>query len=242
MTQLIDMHNHILPGVDDGSKDMDMSIKMLHIAASEGITSIILTPHNKPNHRNVHKDSMSARIEELRRQCELNGINIEFYTGNEVFYRSGVIDAIEEGRAMTMAGSMYVLLEFTPETEWDYVRRGVYEVVSGGYTPIVAHVERYNHVMKSMDRVYELCDMGAHLQVNASSVMGEVGREIKNATKKLLKQDLVDFIASDAHDDKKRTPKLADCAKYITKKYGADRAQKIFVDNPKCIIENQYIE
>lgn len=241
MDRVFDIHNHILPGVDDGSKDMDMSIRMLKIAAKDGITDIILTPHNKPDRRNVYASEMLPMIEALKKRCKEEGIEIRLHRGNEIYYRKDVVERLEIGKATTMAGSRYVLLEFSPKDTWDYVKKGTYEILAGGYMPIIAHVERYEHVVSHISRVSELCDMGAYIQINASSLMGEVGRPIKKISKELMKEGLVSFIASDAHEDKKRTPKLKAAIKYVNKKFGELTATRIFKINPMKVIEDEYI-
>ena len=241
MDRIFDIHNHILPGVDDGSKDMETSIKMLKIAAKDGITDIILTPHNKPNRRNVYADEMVPMMEALKNRCREEHIDIRFHRGNEIYYRGDVVERIDIGKAATMGDSRYVLLEFGPEDPWDYIKNGTYEILSGGYTPIIAHVERYSHVVKDKDRVGALADMGAYIQINASSLMGEVGYPIKKFCKSLMKDGLVSFIATDAHDEKKRTPKLKDCIKYVSKKYGEPVATRIFLINPTKVLKDEYI-
>ena len=151
-----------------------------------------------------------------------------------------VAERLSIGKAATMAGSKYVLLEFNPMDEWDYIRHGADDMLSQGYFPIIAHVERYANVMKD-DRAKELKQKGCYLQINAASVLGELGWGTKKNCKDMLKNNLVSFIASDAHEDKKRTPRLDKCVKYISKKYGEEMAEKIFATNPMKVIKDQII-
>jgi len=239
--RIFDIHNHILWGVDDGSDSLAMSIHMLKQAQTSGITDIILTPHNKPNRRNIYTDEIISQIEELKLHMNKQGIDINIYPGNEIYYRIDVAERLRIGKATTMAGSKYVLLEYNPMDEWDYLRHGAEDMISDGYWPIIAHVERYENVMKDIERAYSLKRMGCYLQINASSVLGEVSWDYKKKCKLLLKNDLVSFIASDAHEDKKRTPVLDKCVKYITKKYGETFSEKIFCINPQKILEDKII-
>lgn len=241
INQIIDIHNHILWGVDDGSKDILMTMKMLKMAQDAGTTDMILTPHNKPNRRNIYVTEMVERLDKLRQLMKNNNININIYPGNEIYYRMDVIERLRIGKAATMAGSRYVLTEYNPMDEWDYIRHGVDDLLSGGYVPIIAHVERYENVMKNMDRAYELKEKGCYLQVNAPSIMGEIGWKCKKDCKTLLKAGLVSFVASDAHENKKRVPKLDGCVKYITKKYGESMAEELFANNPRKILEDKLI-
>lgn len=240
VSRIVDIHNHILWGVDDGSPDLLTSVKMLKLAQAAGTTDMILTPHNKPNRRNIYVTEMVEQIEKLRKIMKEQKIDINIYPGNEIYYRMDVAERLSIGKAATMAGSKYVLLEFNPMDEWDYIRHGVDDMLAQGYFPIIAHVERYANVMKD-DRAKELKQKGCYLQINASSVLGELGWGTKKNCKDMLKNNLVSFIASDAHEDKKRTPNLDKCVKYISKKYGEDFAEKIFATNPLKVINDQII-
>lgn len=239
MSRIFDIHNHILWGVDDGSKDFQMSIRMLEIAVASKTTDIILTPHNKPERRNIYTTEINDVVEQLQKYCISKGINIKFYPGNEIYYRMDVGERIESGKATTMAGSKYVLLEYNPTDDWAYIKNGVDDMLSRGYVPIIAHVERYMAVLDDIDRAYELVNKGCYLQVNAGSVMGDFGYSAKSFSRKLLKANLVSFVASDAHEDKKRTPRMDHCIKYIDKKFGPEMVKKIFEDNPLMVVEDR---
>ncbi|MBP3474729.1 MAG: hypothetical protein J6K48_00190 [Lachnospiraceae bacterium] len=236
-----DIHIHILPGVDDGSKNLDMSLEMLRHAYAEGIRRMVVTPHNKPMHHNVGKEKMQELIHLLRAQMKQEKIEIELYPGNELYYREDLVKCLEEGKASTMADSRYVLLEFQPADRWEYIRDGVNDMLMAGYRPILAHIERYQEVCKDVERVIRLREMGCCIQVNAASVMGRYGMGIKGYVKKLLKQRLVDFIATDAHNATNRTPDMAKCAEYICKKYGAEYMHSLLTENPSKVIRDEYI-
>ena len=114
-------------------------------------------------------------------------------------------------------------------------------MLSGGYYPIAAHTERYRNVCCKTNGIIELTDMGCFIQVNAGSIMGKYGSGTKFLTRKMLKEDLVHFIATDAHDLYKRNPCLSQCAQYIGKKYGESSAKRLFYDNPMCVLRGEYI-
>ena len=148
VSRIIDIHNHILWGVDDGSPDLLTSVKMLKMAQESGTTDMILTPHNKPNRRNIYVTEMVEQLEKLRKIMREQNIDINIYPGNEIYYRMDVAERLTIGKAATMAGSRYVLLEFNPMDEWDYIRHGADDLLAEGYMPIIAHVERYVNAMK----------------------------------------------------------------------------------------------
>lgn len=239
--ELIDIHSHILPGVDDGSQSMAESINMLSIAQKNAITTIILTPHNKPARHNVHTSSMEARMEQLRKTMETSGIQIQLVGGNELYYRNGIVEEIRSGMARTMADSQYVLVEFGPMEPYEYLRNGLYEFLAGGYFPILAHIERYQCLFEQFSKIEELIDMGVYLQVNSESIMGGFGFRTKRFTRKLLKRRMIHFIATDAHNTENRAPNLKSCAEYVIRKYGKEHAEELLLKNPKHVLENEII-
>lgn len=241
MDQYIDIHSHILPGIDDGSRNFSMSMEMLKAAAEDGITQMIVTPHNKPGRHNAGSEKIASLIRELEEEMEKKGIPIRLYPGNELYYRSGLTEEIGEKRAVTLADSDYVLTEFNPMDDYDYIRNGIYSLMAGGYRPVLAHAERYLKISGRADRIEDLLEMGCYIQVNGGSVMGDYGLSAKLFTRKLLKNELVHFVATDAHDMGKRSPKLSECAAWIGKKYGENYRQTIFFENPMHVIRNEYI-
>ena len=242
MKNFIDIHSHILPGVDDGSDSLEMSIRMLRRAADDGISGIILTPHNKPGHRHRHFSEMKSRVEGLRKMMSEGSINIDLYMGSELYYRNGLLEELANDLAGTMAGSRYVLVEFNPLEDYDYIRNGIYSLLTGGYYPILAHVERYQNVCAKKYGIDDLIEMGCYIQVNAGSLMRNAGAKTRRLVKNILKQRQAHFIATDAHDLGKRAPYLSDCAHFISKKYGEDYSEKLFCDNPLCVIGDEEIE
>lgn len=241
MMRYIDIHSHLLPGIDDGAKNLEMSMEMFRIAAADGIGQMILTPHNKPVHKNAGPAKIKNMTQQLRECLKEEKIDIQLYTGSELYYRSDVLEELDEGRALTMADSEYTLIEFGPMDAYDYIRGGIYKIMAGGYRPILAHAERYESVCAEAERVEDLIAMGCYIQVNAGSIMGQYGLKTRLFTRRLLKQRLVHFVASDAHNTEKRCPAIHECAKYIEKKYGQGFAEKLLIDNPMRVINDEYI-
>lgn len=241
MNCYIDIHSHILPGLDDGAKNFDISLRMLRRAEEEQISDMILTPHYKPMRHNSSPDRVEDVLYELEERKQAAGISVQLYLGNEIYYSSEVIPALREGKAFTMAGSSYVLTEFNPGEDYAYIRDAAYSLLAEGYSPILAHIERYECLMDKKVRVEELYDMGCCLQVNASSITGDNGMECKRNAKWLLKREYVHFVASDCHDDKRRMPGLAEAAAYVSRKYGEAYCGRIFRDNANALLRGCYI-
>jgi protein-tyrosine phosphatase len=192
-------------------------------------------------HHNVSPEHNVAYTSRLQQALEKEGLNIELFSGNEIYYSDETFRELEEGRISTLAGSDYVLVEFHPTNPYRAIHNAAYQVQAAGYIPIIAHVERYSDMVSKPARVEELVDMGCLIQVNASSIMGKFGFGISSYTKKLLKKRLVHFVATDAHDTGKRAPELLECRRYVDRKFGEDYGRRIFYDNPMSVINNETI-
>ena len=236
-----DMHCHIMPGVDDGSRDIDMSRNMIDIAYSEGIDTVILTPHHKPGHSHVSPDEIRAFANRMTEEARESGRNISFYPGNEVLYYTDCIDRLEQGRICTLADSQYVLVEFEPMDDIERICTGARALLYGGYRPVLAHIERYSAMIGSESNWRRVADMGCLIQVNTSSVIGDFGHKAKAYTKSLLKEHAVHFVATDAHSDRWRAPYMKKCAKYLQKKCGDEYADRLINTNVHRLIEGELL-
>lgn len=234
---IIDIHCHILPGVDDGAKSMEQSMEMIDIAYENGIDTIIATPHHMPEGRNVSPTGIKERVAKLQAYADEKDYDMTILAGNEIYYHSDVPELLDENQICTLAGTNCVLVEFSPMDESRYIRNSLSELQNMGYAPIIAHVERYVSLMKApFEKLQELRDMGILIQVNAASVMGGFGKATKSTVEKLLKNRLVDFIATDAHSNGTRSPKIRECAEYLSGKYSPDYVEALLYDNAEKYI------
>lgn len=229
--RIADIHCHILPGLDDGSSDMEETLKMLRIAQEQGVTHIIATPHYKAERHNASVQTIQKRLDEVRKAAAKEQLSIRLYLGNEILFFGDMEEMLDRGRIMTMNDTRYVLVEFMPGDEYTYIRNGLDSVIGMGYSPILAHIERYACVMQQITYAEELHDMGVEIQINAVSVTGRTGRKSRDFVRDILKRRLVDYVATDSHDSRNRTPAIQDCANYICKKYDAAYAEAILYRN-----------
>ncbi len=229
---LVDIHCHILPGVDDGAPDMETSRAMIRDAYEQGVRYIIATPHYRPEMFEPSMKKVIRVYHELRDYAEEVGIGLRL--GCEYYRNEQMIRHLDKKLRPTMLGSRYVLTEFSTNDSFVTVRNYIYELITKGYRPIVAHVERY-FCCQEPERILELKKLGAQIQINADSVLGYEGHTIKKFCAGLMKDNLVDFIGSDAHNLEDRKMNLGKCATYVRKKMGQDYAEEIFVDNPRWI-------
>ena len=238
----IDIHSHILAEVDDGAGSLEISLKMLDIAYKEGIRGIIATPHYHPGKSMIEYDQLLVKFKEFKEAANSVYSDMKLYLGREVYYTSDVIEALENGTRLTIEDRQYILVEYSPRTDYNYIRMSINNIRQAGLIPILAHVERYECMVADIERVEELREMGAVIQINVDSIVGHDGRRIKNYVKQLLKNRFVDVVATDAHSAGSRAPRIRECAEYLVKRYGLEYAEDLLIYNPEKIIEGKYME
>ncbi len=225
---MIDIHSHILPNVDDGSDGMETSLAMLREAAGLGVSDIFLTPHymrfrNYLSPSSINREIFSRVLEEVKREK----LPIKLHLGNEIYYSVDMLDAIRKGVVLPLGDSDKILIEFSLLEEEDDIGEAIANVISLGYVPVIAHLERYPYVSKTKD--YEIMKrMGALIQVNARSIVRHSDFAAHNKAMKLLKAGLVDFVASDQHRPGHNHMKEAYI--FVSRKYGKQIAEKLFVN------------
>lgn len=233
---MIDIHTHLLFGVDDGPSTIEESVEMLERAKAQGVDAMILTPHYRHGMFAYPKERIEENFGAL---CEpAKRIGMKLFLGTEHHVNSMMIEYIESGRVNTLAGTAYVLAEYKHDSEFEFIAKSVQDLLRNGYIPIIAHVERYMCMYEDLDHVDWLRDLGAMIQVNANAILGQEGLKAKGFTKKLLKYGYVDFVASDSHDLKKRVNNMGKCREYLYKKYDARYVDRILEKNAGEILQS----
>lgn len=233
---MIDIHCHLLYGVDDGAKTMEESVAMLEEAKAQGISAIILTPHYRHGMFAYPKEQIEEHYRLLEPYAQKLGIYLAL--GTEYHVNSHIVEALDSGRCRTMAGSRYVLCEYSHDSEYTYMYQMTQELILHGYVPVLAHVERYG-ALADLQLVEELRNLGAWITVNADAVLGLEGMGPKKYCKKMLKAECVDVIASDSHGVRQRANHMAKCYEFIEKKFDKAYAGQLFVTNPKKILAGE---
>lgn len=237
----IDIHAHILPGVDDGSRSMEETIRMLQTALEQGIGTIIATPHYVPGANNLSVDQLLAVKDKVQAEADKLNKELKILLGNELYYSESVIEALKAKEALTLAGTRYVLVEFSTKEAYTSIFRGLGDLVRAGYAPILAHVERYLCLYKREDLISELIELGCYIQINSSSLIGGIFNSEAAINRKILNRGLVHFVGSDCHDEKVRVPKMHSAIKILQKKCEEEQLNKIFIENPLNVLKNKYI-
>lgn len=238
MPRFFDVHCHYMPGVDDGAKTEEITSSMLELAQDEGIRYIILTPHYREPFFTTPSDKIEEGYRKVKRIASALNPKMKIFLGNEVHYHPDILQWLREGKVHTMADSDYVLVEFSTGEEFGTIQKCICSMISEGYRPIIAHVERCAAFMGKMENIEQAIDLGAYIQVNAGSFTGEGGFAAKRFVKKLAKERLLDFVGSDAHDISERKPRMKKCAAILKKINGLDYAKQILFENPLHIVKN----
>lgn len=233
---MIDIHCHILPDLDDGCVGEE-SLAMLEECVKNGTKDIFCTPHYRPPFLS-EKSVVRETFDTFSKQAKSIYPDINFYTGQEIKYSSETLKTLLEGKLLTLNSTKCVLLEFDFHEEED-VSEICYSFVLKGYIPIVAHVERYWYV-DTVDKVEEIKSSGGLIQVNSDSIVGLNGKGCKKFVYKLIKEGLVDFVASDYHFCRANTFKSA--YEKVNKKFGRETAEALFYENPKIMIYGKNIK
>ncbi|MDO4276908.1 MAG: capsular biosynthesis protein [Eubacteriales bacterium] len=235
MIGLYDIHCHILPGVDDGARNMEEACWMLKKEYSEGVRRIILTPHFRREMFEPPQELVMQQFHKVQKAAAGISEDLKLYLGCELHASMDMVAGLKSGKRLTMAGSRYVLTEFGNCDEKAYIRERIQQLILNGYIPIIAHIERCQALKNDISFIEELKNLKACIQVNADSISGKEGFMMKLFCKKLMKQDLLDFIGTDGHGSKRRVPEIAKCFQQVEKTMGAHYAKRIFIENPKKI-------
>ena len=240
---MIDLHAHVLPGIDDGPKSLDEAVAMVRMAYDDGTTVLVATPHQRhAQWANDDRALLERKLVELRAAAGERAPRLEL--GAEISVDSDLlreIDRLPNGPLVPLAGSRYLLLELSPASSQEELRALVHELLIAGWWPIVAHAERYPWLAADPMRLVELHDLGAHLQITAMALTGGFGRGPQVCAEFMLEHGIADLVASDAHDLRDRPPLLAQGRRVVATRWGETRAARLFEESPFMVIENQPI-
>ena len=235
---MIDFHSHILPGIDDGAKNLEQSIAMVNEAKKVGFTKIISTSHYMENYYECNEKNRKELLEQV--QKNVNGI--ELCLGNEIYITNNIIELLQNGQASSINGTKYVLFEFPLiNTRPMNDKEVIYRLVENGYIPIIAHPERYPFIQENPDYLYELEEMGALFQANYGSIIGMYGLKAKKTLKILLKNNLISFFGSDAHRPEQVYNKMPKIIKKLKKIISNEDFEEFTEINPERVLKNENI-
>lgn len=237
---MIDLHTHILPGIDDGSPTMEASMAMAELAVEGGVEAIVATPHSNQMGRfeNFYSTALTDLYQSLKTELAEEDLPLKLYLGMEIFASPDMGERIRRGELISLNRSRYYLVEFafdeTPERIGDYLE----EILRVRGVPLIAHPERYYCVQDDPGLVYDWLKLGCCAQINKGSLFGKFGRSAARTASELLKNDLVTCVASDAHSPYARTTYMADARDYLEETFGPERMNRLTNENPWRILSN----
>ena len=237
---MIDIHCHILPGIDDGPADVAESVAMARIAAADGIRSIVATPHfSYGEGPDIETIELARRALEERLKEE--GVPVGLVCGADVRLTYELLEGTEKGDLPTINGSRYFLLEL-PEIIPPNLDNFLHAAGIGGFVPIITHPERNYSFLSSPRKMDGLREAGALIQITAMSITGEFGMKIRGLSEALIRKGLVDFVATDAHGTGHRRPLLSAAYNHLSRLLDKGQVRKIFFGNPEAVLENGEIK
>lgn len=239
---MIDIHSHIVFGVDDGSKDIEDSIEMILEAKEAGFTDIIATPHYMQEAYEVPKDEIRKKIEEIKDILFENNVRISIHQANEIYITNDIAELLNKNLASSINNSRYVLFETPMNVEPLNLLDVVYTLLENNKIPILAHPERYEFIQKDPNKLLPLLENGVLLQANYGSVIGQYGKDAQKTVIKLLQNNMIHFMGTDVHRPGSvylRVPKAIEELKKIIPK---DMVEEITNINEKLVLENKPIE
>ena len=241
MDKIIDIHNHSLPGVDDGAIDIEEAFNNIDFLKEKGITDIVLTSHYMcDTDYTVDVSKRKKILDEIKRHYKKD--NISLYLGNEVYVCDSdrLLKLLKEKNITTLNNSRYLLIEFPLHQRFHHVDRLLCELNDKGIVPIIAHPERYRMFQKDYKKILELLEYDCLLQCNLGSISGQYGSKAKKYMKWLLKHNLVSFISTDFHHIPSKDT-FNKSMKKLNRIISKEKKEELLYKNPKCVLEDDKI-
>jgi protein-tyrosine phosphatase len=236
---LIDLHSHLLPAIDDGSKDLAMSLAMADMASSDGISTIACTPHILPGVYNNNGPAIRSAVARLAQSIAEAGIPISLVTGADVHIAPDLAVQLRDGRALTLNNSRYLLLEPPHHVLPPRLEDHIFGLQSAGYVPILTHPERLSWLEGHYDLIRRLASSSVLMQITAGSLMGRFGRRPRYWAERMLDEGLCHLLATDAHNTEQRAPQMADAREFVAQRLGDDEAINLVLRRPQGILDNR---
>ena len=234
---MIDIHTHLLPGFDDGARNIAEAVEMAFQARDDGIEAAIATPHILEPGR-PHREEILAAVAEMRAIFAERGVNLDLFPGAEILIDPALPELLAEGRLMTICDAgRHLLLELPLAEMPRYTESVVFELLTLGVTPILAHPERNRDLARDPRLLHRLVERGCLVQLSTGSIRGRFGREAERAARAFLREDLVHFLGTDAHGADHRRPLMAAAAAKAAEICGPEKARALVEENPRRLLD-----
>lgn len=238
---MIDLHSHIIPEIDDGSRSIEETMLLLEEARKAGFTKIVSTSHYVEKHYEFDEESRRQFLEVIKRGAKNLKIDIELYLGSEIYASYDIIQLLEEYKASTINDTNYILFELPMKAEIPNLKNIIYNLLGNGYIPIIAHPERYDYVKNDPNWLIEYIEIGVLFQANYASIIGAYGKESQKTVKQLLKNDMIHFLGSDVHRAGTIYVKIPEILDELENILDSETVRKLTTINPGLVLENKPI-
>lgn len=239
---MIDVHSHVLPGIDDGTKEIDEAVAFCRLAAERGTEILVATPHHKPGSYRNPRDRVLENVESLQSRIDAAGVKLRLAPGCEIFVDTDLADRIKSGELLTYGDARrYILLEFSFQQYPVRPEDLIFRLKLSGVTPVIAHPERIRWFQEDVDRLEALVRAGALAQVTGSSLEGTFGSRVRAITERMMERRCVHMIASDAHDLSYRPPGLRKAVEVAEGIVGGEAALRMVREIPAAVVEGREV-
>ncbi|MBD7895287.1 tyrosine protein phosphatase [Limosilactobacillus sp. Sa3CUN2] len=238
---MVDLHCHLLPGVDDGSKNMEISLRLAQEAVENGVTHALLTPHHMNGRYVNHKQDVIKETVEFRQQLKEHNIPLTVFPGQEVRINGQLIEALDKDDILFAdEGNRYLMLEFPDDDVPHYTNQMIFALQQRGITPVIVHPERNTKIMAHPELLYQLLQKGCLSQITASSYAGTFGKKVEDFSKKLIANGQGYLFASDAHDLPGRKYEMRQAFEKLSRQFDAELAKR-YAENARLIINGENV-
>ena len=239
---LVDIHCHILPGIDDGSKDWETSIKLDHAAVKDGITHAVVTPHTLNGRYLNHKKDVIKLTAEYQKRLKDENIPLTVFPGQEVRISGDLPQALDDDDILFLdEDGRYMLLEFSSDDVPSYAKDMIFKIMQRGITPIIVHPERNSRILKEPVILQELIEQGCLVQITASSYIGTFGKDIEEMSRRFIEAGQCSCFASDAHDLPTRQYEYSEALEKLSNEFGQGVAQE-YRDNAQALVNGDNVQ
>ena len=235
---LIDLHHHLLPGIDDGPSKDEESLDMARIAVSEGFDVVVCTPHAYPGMYENDTQSILKALQTFQRKLDKANIPLKLMIGADAHIHPALLSKLQAGEVPTINESRYFLLE-PPHVNYPaFLKEAVASYLSAGYIPIITHPERLDWAQEKYEVLRDLVFMGCWMQITSASITGYFGKRARRLSIRMLADGLVHVVATDAHSARHRKPEIKAAFATVSRLVGQAEAQAIFYERPLSVIKN----
>lgn len=236
---MIDIHSHIVPGIDDGARDVAISLEMARIAVGDGITHMVCTPHITPGIYDNDSDIILRKIADLKIVLAENEIPLELFNGADVHVSPDIAQKITARKVPTINNSRYFLLEPSHHVLSPNICQLVKNLMAEGFYPVLTHPERLSWIERHYDIIVELDNLGIIMQITAASLTGRFGKRPTYWSQRMLDEGRIDILATDAHNTSSRPPVLSKARDMVAHQFDENYANMMVFDRPSAILTNQ---